>query len=244
MSDYIYPIMSETINKKELTILSVKHDKLFFYQHKPFFESFVRANDAIVLEQTVGGDFWQSDFFGSIGELVKKEGKKIYQVDPVGWGNVLYDLGTGLVGTYLCVSAMTLKSQKEIKRRDFLKKMVQLSAGISLVAGSLPTKVIEIDLDPNVPLSYGLDDELGYGVHDYRNIVIASGLDRICHEVEDLNKIGSIHGAGHSKGIYEYLLSPKKRQKRLAYLPHDLLGNTKIREYIPTSSGWKLSRTF
>ena len=93
-------------------------------------------------------------------------------------------------------------------------------------------------------ISYGVDDLIKYGSTDYRNIVIAEGLERICHKVESIEKIGSIHGAAHYETVHQYLISPEKRYKRLVYLPHDLIGNTKIREYAPIGTNWKLTREF
>lgn len=245
MSDYKYPRISERINGKELAIWGVEHTREFFNQYKPLFEDLVRDNDVVVLEQMVGGDFWESNFFGRVGELARGQGKKVYQIDPVGLGNFLLDLGTTFAGGALIYNGVRgSKSQEKTTRRNFLKRMGKLALGLPLVAGGLPGRLLLENLTTDISVSYGVDDQLGYGSCDYRNIVIAEGLARICNEVRDVSRICSIHGASHSEAVHEYLLSQNKRQKRLVYLPHDILGNTKIREYTPTSKGWELTSTF
>ncbi len=246
MSDYKYPRIPVTVNGKELAIWGVEHTREFFNCFKSLFEEFIGNNDCVVLEQPVGADFWETDFFfGDIGELVREQGKKMYQVDPVTWGNLLLDLVTiGIGGRLVYKGAKGSKSPEKISRRGFLKRLGQLAIGVPLVWGSWPTRLLQDYLTIAISVSYGVDDQLGYGTDDYRNIVIAEELDRICREVESVRKIGSIHGAAHSEAVYQYLISPEKRFKRLAYLPHDILGNTKIREYTPTDKGWELSRSF
>ncbi|RJQ15932.1 hypothetical protein C4573_07315 [Candidatus Woesearchaeota archaeon] len=242
---YPYPRIPETIHGKELTILGVEHKPEFFQQYQPMLEDFVKSHDAIVLEQTVGGNFWESGFYGSIGELARKQGKKVYQVDPLGWKPIFLDVVNAGIGLALLYQLITgSKSAETTTRRNFLKKMCQFAVGVPLLAGTLAVRNVQSILALDTTIHYGIDDALGYGLQDYRNIVIAEGLIRLCQEAEDFHTLGSIHGAAHSETVHEYLLSPNKRQKRLAYLPYDMLGNTQIREYTPTSSGWELRRTF
>ena len=94
MLNYKYPRISEIVNGKKLAIWGVEHTREFFNQYKPLFINFVKDNDAIVLEQMVGVNFWESKgkLFEDLGELAREQGKKVYQVDPVVWGNVYLDL--------------------------------------------------------------------------------------------------------------------------------------------------------
>lgn len=234
MQKYPYPIIKETISRRELTILGVSHTKEFFDYYNQLFEDFVDKNDAIVLEQIAGGDFWEDNgFFGTISELARKRSKKIYQVDPVSSGNIILELGVAIGGSLMLPKA----GRFSMSRRDALKRLGRTAIGFSLIFGSLPMQITKDALTQDY--SYGIDDLLLYGSSDYRNIVIATGLERLCKELPGVRTIGAIHGAAHSEPIHEYLMHPMKRLKRLAYIPHDMVGNIMIREHTPTASGWE-----
>jgi len=244
MANYEYPRIKEQVHGKELSILGVAHTERFFHRHKSFFEEFVENNDAVVLEQVLGGDFWEDkSFFNKVGELARRQGKRVYQVDPVRWSHLIFDAG-GLITSGFLIGKGIKSLDKDFSRRGALKFLAQSAIGTSLFLGSLFGKWATFSLSPAIVMSYGFDDQIEYGSTDYRNIVIADGLDKLCRTVEDVERIGSIHGAAHYETVHEYLISPAKRLKRLAYFPHDLLGNTAIREYTPVNDGWVLSRNF
>jgi hypothetical protein len=246
MSDYKYPRISETVNRKELAIWGVEHSYEFFYRHRALFRDFVRNNDVLVLEHPPGANFWEVEgFFDSLGELAREQGKRVYEVDPLEWENLFLDVGTGFVGGILAYKSIRkLTSPAKTTRRNFLKALPLLALGVPLIMGSWPIRFFQDRFTDKISVNYGIDDTVGYGSDDYRNIVIAEGLDRICHEIDDIKNIGVAHGAAHSDAVHKYLISPNKRKKRLVYFPHDFLGNTKIREYTPTTKGWELTRTF
>ena len=153
------------------------------------------------------------------------------------------DITNGAIGAILIKASLKYQSSENDSRRNFLKRLGKAAFGLSLIGGFAPAKSVLLNTFPST-LSYGLDDKLELGVCDYRNIVTADGIDRLCKEASCPEKLVLIYGAGHHAPIYEYLKDSNKRRKRLAYLPQELVGNTKVREYNPTKSGWQLTRAF
>ncbi|MBI2542727.1 MAG: hypothetical protein HYW24_00890 [Candidatus Aenigmarchaeota archaeon] len=252
---YPYPIITEKIYGKDLTILGVEHKHDFFNEYREFFENFVTRQDAIVLEQVLHRslgvvNFWEGEgFYRDVGKIAGSQGKKVYQVDPGNWGVFVLDLETGVLGS--CMAAVTtfnlLESyirRENISRRKLLKRLLKLAVGVQLSWSGLPGIIIQDDLSGFFG-GYGIDDLLGYGAVDYRNIVIAEDLERLLsYEVPSISRIGSIHGYLHSAPIQTYLKNRELRMKRLVYFPHDVIGDTKIREYTPRGDDWRLTRTF
>lgn len=85
-----------------------------------------------------------------------------------------------------------------------------------------------------------------YGDTDYRNLMIAHGIEKICTETKNIKKLACFHGEAHSKPIRTYLRNPTLRKiKRLLYKPtYELVSKTEVREYTPTYDGWMLSNLF
>ena len=209
MTDYPYPPLKETVFGTEVSILGVEHNSEFFEQYQHFFIEFIAQQDAVVLEQVVGGNFWNSNFFREMGRIAESLGKRVYQVDPATTVNSRFiDDLTGIAGLILLYKGLEKMNKEKMSRRNFLKGGVQIAAGTSLVGGTYLGDVLISGLSPENIEEYMVKEKFTYGDCNYRNIVIAEGLERICKEVLDIQKIGAIHGAAHSKAVHSYLAVP------------------------------------
>ncbi len=240
---YPLSIIKEKINNKDVSMVGVCHIPKFFEENKISFENFVSRHDAMVLEESPE-NFWEDSFFGRIADIAHTQKKRVYQVDPRKCLPPRTDGISAGVGASLMLYAAIKKPRVKISRREFLKKIGILGIGASLFFGSLPGIVLRSKIDEESIFSYGADDFLTYGSTDYRDIKIAEGIKKICHEVSDIEKIVAFHGDAHSKHIEAYLKNPVLRAKKLAYLPYEVISNTKVREYVPTEGGWTLKRKF
>lgn len=242
MGYYPRPPIKEKINGKDVSIAGVSHTPEFFWAYRMFFENLVSKHDAVILEESIG-DFWKDSFFGRIAGIAHTQKKRVYQVDPTNLPSEIVDATSCGAGAYLILDAIR-KPKRKISRRDFLKKIGLAGIGALLFFGSLPGVVLRSKIDEESLCSYGVDDLLIYGNTDYRNIKIAEGIEKICHEVNDIEKIVAFHGGAHSKHIEAYLKNPALRAKKLAYLPYEVISNRKVREYVPDKKGWTLKRKF
>ncbi len=247
--------LEEKVASKSVKIVcDVKHTKDFFRKHHRFFKGVIAESDAVMLEQP-SINFWEEeDFFGPVGEIAYSQNKRVYQADPITFLSYIMDLGVFGVGLHLLVSYLLTplilrkrKPKQEITRREFLKKLGKKlgigALGSSLVVGSpVGQGVSEHCLPKKVLTEYGAEDMLTYGNCDYRNIVIAEGIEKVCSCVADLNSLVVIGGYGHTGDVSTYLRNPSLRVKRPLYFPFSLVSNTRTREYTPSQNGWVLTR--
>lgn len=241
MGYYPRPPIKEKINNKDISIVGVYHLPNFFLKYRTFFENLVSQHDAIVLEQSIE-NFWEHPFFGKIAGIAYAQKKRVYQADPTSIPSQIVDATSCGVGMYLILNSIK-KPKRKISRREFLKRIGLAGIGAFIFFGSTPGFALR-RIHKESADSYGIDDILSYGNVDYRNIKIAEGIEKICHEVNDIEKIVAFHGGAHSKHMEAYLKNPALRAKKLAYLPFEVISRKKVREYIPTKEGWVLSRTF
>ncbi len=242
-----YPLFAdkETVNGKEFTIIGVQHTPEFFNSYKSFFKKRVAESDAVILEQSVGSEFWKSSFFGKAGEAARAEQKRVYQIDPVTLANFSIDtIGIPVACVFGIVHELR---DSKTGRRDFLKKIGKIGLYSYLLSGTLELSSVKASIDEEIVSKYGMEDVLSYGWMDYRNVSIADGIDRLSRETDGIRKIASIHGNNHADTVIGYIKDAELREiKKNLYLPYDnrILSKTKIREYIPGESGWKLVREF
>ena len=258
--NYPYKILNERISGKDVSILGVKHTLEFYDRYKDFFKDFTSKYDAFVFEQPYKGDFWLSPFFEEIGNLISGTGKRIYQADPINQNTNDFDIDSFYGGIFLMLEGLVgpnLRNyvrkrinpnfkEKKTSRRNFLKRAACAGAGASLAFGSFPGFLARSLYGDNL-YGYGVDDILTYGETDYRNIKIAEGIEKICMNINDIKNLGVIHGATHTEPIAEYLNNEALRLKKLAYFPYEIIGRTKVREYVPNKDAggeWKLVREF
>lgn len=231
MKAYPYSILEEKVNSVDISIIGVSHNLDFFMEHSKFFYNKVSNSDAIIMEQPVCGDFWDSEFFGSIGEIAHYKKKNIYQADPVTIVSSLLDASQGILG-----ASMMLTGTLEMRM-----------LGMYLLLGSFPGSLSRylLSRSPDSEDVNNKHDLLMYGNTDQRNVVIAGGIKKICSKVGGIKKVSCIHGAAHSKPIKAYLQYPLLRKfKRMLYLPYEAVSQTKVREYTPSYHGWVLSDMF
>ncbi len=117
----------------------------------------------------------------------------------------------GLVAT-AAVATQTVK-KKSINRRDFLK----FGAGVALTGSGLGTIGIVKNNEDHVSLALAPDERLAvYNFFDYRDVVVAEGLDNFAQSLPQPASATLIFGVGHIDGIKYYLENPKVRAAKLA----------------------------
>ncbi len=239
--DYPYELLEEKVKNTSVRIVSVAHTLDFFLEHKHFLDNQIKESDAIMLE----GNYYTLEecysLFRNLGDIARRENKKVYQADPRTKKTGCLDfLQTGL-GLYMALSTKLLDHSYGVP------------LGLYLLSGSLVGMLIRhiprviSDIKKNKPVSVSNNYEaLLYGETDYANIMIAEGVSKIISSIKDVKKLACFHGQAHSKPIQVYLRYPAFRKfKRLLYLPtYDYVSNRKVREYTPINEGWELSKKF
>jgi len=239
--NYPFSVLEEKVNSVDVSIIGVEHTAKFFEEYKSFFEEKISQADSVVIEGVSAGNFWEFEFYKRIGEIAKSQQKSVYMADTLKALPASIDIVQGIAGVTLIYLGAT-GILREISGQDMnlLSNIGNLSIGAYLFFGSVLGRVVrEIRMGSH----YGLDNILLYGYHDYRDTVIASGINKLCNENNGIKKFVCIHGDSHSHPIRKYLKNPKLRRiKRLTYLPYDLISYQSVREYIPIGNGWKRKR--
>ncbi len=258
MEDYPCACIEDKIDNTDITILGVQHVEPFLLQHYSFLQSQINKADAVVLEQVVGGSSVTDSFFGHLAMIAIP--KPVYVVDPINTALFFTDRVLGFLG--LCIMLTSpmryatrfvakkvfkgKESKKAPTRREFLgslfKSAAIFGAGTSLFSGSLSSLSLKDAISPNMVLNYGVEDVLSYGSIDFRNIIIAEGLNKIITTQKE-KKILTIHGDAHSKPIHYYLTHPAFRAKKLAYLPFALICRNEIKKYQFMGFDWRMEAT-
>ncbi len=259
MEDYPCACIERKINGRDITILGVHHTESFLFRYYEFLSSKIHSADAVVLEQVVGAEFFQDrGFFGRLGSMAGF--KPVYVIDPVNPISFKIDDFAGPAGILLMLSPFIIRSTNDIKkrltpkksnkvaekqgctRRDFLKCLfgygVAVGAGASMLCGSHLGIIAKQLISENLLMRYGIDDALSYGLLDFRNIIIADGIEKLT-KLED-GKMVAVHGDAHSDPIDFYLMNPTARKKRLAYFPYEQIAEARIKKFVYKRKGWTL----
>lgn len=248
-------IIQKKIKNSNVEIIGVWHAKRFFNEQQEFYERKINESSGIVLEQSIGGEFWECEFFDKLGEIAYKKKIPIYQADPINevalidYHHSLTSVFGGiLMGIGFYKNARKMISKK-ITRKEFFKNAGLNFSGASIFCGSFwPYAYLKNELEQSPEI-----DVLVYGQTDWRNIKIAEGINKIC-EKENLEKITAFHGEFHTKSIGFYLDNPEIRKiKDILYAPLNICGIKGIRKYVPEkiredlkkyNQGWKLEKVF
>lgn len=107
--DYPCSTLEEKINSTDVSIIGVAHVKEFFKRYENFFYDKISCSDAIVLEQPVGGEFYDSKFFNELGMIAHKQKKKVYQADPVNTPSFCTDFMQGGLG-FILISSFDIRT--------------------------------------------------------------------------------------------------------------------------------------
>jgi hypothetical protein len=236
---YPFPPFVKRVKDKRVSVIGIEHTIEFYLEHDQFFDEIVRQNDALILEQPYGGEFWEDLFWGSIAVLSHDQNKRIYQADSCNESIYYLDVPSGALGSL--AAAVYFLDKNKMSRRGFLKAACGALGGDLFLGTILGMKIRHKALGDDSPLA---KEQLFMGATDYRNIKIAEGVEKICNEADDIQNIASLHGKDHSDGIKFYLENPKLRAKKLFYFPHEMLGKNEVREYVPEGEGWHLRRKF
>lgn len=107
--------------------------------------------------------------------------------------------------------------EKAQTRREFIKRGMAYTAGMGLGIGMTETaeknkKVISYKLDSDSEQGKAIQ----YNEFDFRDVSVATGLDRLSKTFSKKMKVAVIYGADHESGIREYLENPRLRQTKLA----------------------------
>lgn len=222
-------------------------------------ESAVEAKDSD-LARGIGRSAVSSDgmFFLEVERMVRKHGKGLVTTDPY-YGDGMREeehrdkmekgeklvqdtrrlvgaagVATSLAGATLAARPFVEKVSKEkgieasrISRRDFLKFS---AAGASAI---LSHKIASVDAESrNYGNSEMSDPTFDYQLNDYRDVVIAEGIDMISRSLTTKKKASLLFGAHHLKGIRYYLDHPDIRRAKLAlYKPFREKAEPKLRAY-------------
>lgn len=236
--DYPCEVLEEKINSTNVSIIGVSHDPDFMLEHESFFKEKISQSDAILLEHE---PYFKDGFFNEIGRIAYSQGKRVYNADPMSKATGRLDKIQGVLGFGLALSA------------GMLGELYALPVGLYFFLGSLGGTVLRYMSagflamkKSTVPDPKNYYDILLYGETDYRNVMIAEGIDKISSEIKDVKKLACMHGAAHTRPIKAYLKNPALRKaKRLLYkITYDLDSEKKVREYTPKDMGWLLSRKF
>ncbi|GAG08118.1 unnamed protein product, partial [marine sediment metagenome] len=215
--------LEEKVNSVDVSIIGVEHTKEFFEKYKSFLEEKISQADAVILEDVIGGNFWDHEFYRKIGEIASSQQKKVYQTDTIRRLPGFVDLLQEVAGVSLIVLGFS------VGLLGFgLGSLGGTSLGVYLFLGSHDGRALRYLIHKGS--HYGLDNLLSYGYTDYRDATIADGIDKLCHENDGIKKFVCIHGNDHSEPIKKYLKNPTLRKiKRLTYLPFDLIASQPIR---------------
>ncbi|MBL7100599.1 MAG: hypothetical protein ISS23_01450 [Nanoarchaeota archaeon] len=235
--DYPLSILEAKVNSVDVTIIGIRHKAKFFEKYKYFFEEKISHSDALILEDS-GKKFWEGkNCFRKIGKIAQYHKKKVYHADSNKCLSAVIDLMQGVQGIALIAVGVKLGILG-----NSMSTLGYASVGTYLFFGSLPGRIVRY-ICHGKNAKYGLDNLLLYGHDDYRETLIAGGINKLCRKNKGLKKIVCFHGDGHSKPIRTYLKHPILRKiKKLAYLPYHLLSNRRVREYVHDGESWKLER--
>lgn len=222
-------------------------------------ESVVEANDSN-LTRGKGGSAVSSDgmFFLEVERMVRKHGKGLVTMDPY-YGDGIREeehrdemekseklvkdtrrlVGAAGMVTSIAGAAFSAHSLQEvssqgkgieeskISRRDFLKlSAAGASALLSHKVASVETEARNYgDVKTGVPT-------FDYQLNDYRDVVIAEGIDMMSRSFTKKKKVSLLFGAHHLKGIRYYLDHSDIRRAKLAlYKPFQQKAEPKLRAY-------------
>lgn len=224
--DYPCSTLEEKISSTDVSIIGVYHIEEFFFEYEDFFKDKVSRSDAVTLEEGKG-------FFEYVEELAYSQNKKVYKADPLTKVSGRMDHTQ-----FACGLAMLFLG--------FFGSPAVACSGAYLTLGTLVGSVFRYApfAYPSLKKAYkekkfekislpNLWDVLLYGETDYRNIIMADGIEKICTKPEGLQKLACFHGEAHSKPLRSYLKNPTFRKlKRLLYKPtYELVSETKVKEY-------------
>lgn len=217
---YPYEIINKKIKNSKVELIGVKHDFDNFKKYETFFIEKIKSSpEGIVLEQSVGWNFWESEFFGELGEIAYKNNINIYQADPTNQSTSHLDIVLPFASPYLMVFGGLGGSL----------------IGANLIAGSLigvgTNILIYVKLNKLNKIDDTIRGLITYGETDWRNIKIAQGIEKIVGK-ENSEKLTAFHGGAHTRPISFYLDHSKIREsKNILYAPWNLIGKNKVRKY-------------
>lgn len=106
-------------------------------------------------------------------------------------------------------------NQEDYNRRSFLKRSSAYAASAGLGIG-LTEKARENRAIIDFESPRDQEKITQYHQNDFRDVSIATGLDRLSTEFSKKMKVAIIYGVAHKSGIREYLENPRLRQAKLA----------------------------
>ena len=220
-----YPFIPQVheIKGTKVELIGVEHTKKYFEKFEDFYNEKISESDSVILEQTLGSNFWQENtFFGNLSKIAYEKDLSIYQVDPVNFSASVVGLS---IYTSLILYANNISNNENLS--NFMHTFNQLGSFLGACLFSGIDK--KINSKKNKLEKYRSIFTLG--LIDWRNIHIANGIEKICAK-ENLNNLKVFHGAAHTEPISFYLDHPNIRKtKKQLYLPYNLVGETKVRKY-------------
>ena len=242
IEEYPHDIAEYKLHGKQVYIVGVSHIIPFYYQHIDLFDELTHINDALVLEQPIGGEFWHSSFFNKLGNLANSYKKKVFVADPANIDSWYFD--SYVVGS-LGLGMMITGPISMFFGGSLLEGLIMAGIGTHLFSRAAPIQMLDETIYGFEEKKFRIIDYLSYDwLIDYRNLKIAEGIDKICRTENSVSSVVAFHGAAHTAGMEAYLKHPILRAKKIAYLPYEILGINCVREYSPRPIGWNLVNSY
>jgi len=219
-------IIELKVNGKYLTLVGSNHGKFSFskcgesdfLKRKYFYEGLIDESDIVVLEQPVGGEFYEDiSFFAKLGLIAYDSNKEIYIIDP-------NNVRANNLQKFLCENF-----EKDGKLPLEIHEGFTGKVSYERYKKDHPFEGY-IDYLNNIGEFYF---KIAHGINDWRNVVIAKGLAEKISKL-DAENIVAIHGAQHTRPIAFYINNPELRQQKFEGYKHfNEVGRQGIKKFTP-----------
>ncbi|MDT7858741.1 MAG: hypothetical protein RQ930_01690 [Candidatus Aenigmarchaeota archaeon] len=224
----LFEILDLEVNGVKYKIVGVAHNEKYFRYYKEFLYKVIKEADAVVLEYYIdkvleSDIYYQSSYFYSnVVKLCAELSKEIYVVDPNTFDNddVFFAVDSFMYLSYPVSLALYFYFfRKKLKRRRFIVFLLS-QLFFPLFFGSYNGRYSANLIDSKSLFNYGIEDIVGYGVFDYRNVIASERLERLSELQKSKNYLLVIYGAQHTRAIEYYLKNPTLRNiKKWIYTP-------------------------
>jgi hypothetical protein len=224
----LFEILDLQVNGVKYKIVGVSHSEKYFRYYKEFLYKLIKQSDAVVLEfyadKMLENDLYyhSSYFYSNVVKLCADLEKEIYVVDPNTFDkdNAFFAIDSFMYLSYpVSLALYSYFFRKKLKRRSFIVfPLSQLF--FPLFLGSYNGRYSANLIDSKSLFNYGVEDIVGYGACDYRNVIVSERLERLSQLQKSKKYVLVIYGAQHTRAIEYYLKNPTLiKIKELVYNP-------------------------
>lgn len=264
-----------THGQLDINFVGLRHEPETLLKYRKQIESVIRESDFVVVEAVLNvgqkehmstaalaeqrsGNTAPDVLFGEIENMARKHGKPIVSMDALTSSRNLAEgiemqqyesmeaLKTphrvaGMLGVAAALGAAATEQpqgKKPLNRREFLRGAAYATGAVTGLNSLLN----------GTDLGYyktGVRTLL-HGGQDYRDVVLAEGMDVLAKKFSKPKKVAVMYGAAHFIGLKHYLENPNLRAtKRKLYAPLDKAAQPEMRGYAfhegdgQTQSEWR-----